>query len=604
VKPLTVDSERGAAPAPAVRAVRGDLLVAFGAVAPRLPGRGASGAWSTETSGGTWSLRWQDRSAEWCGYPVETLESGPWKLWLLGECAQPGAADVALGVATGARSAMELNGHLFLLGWNERDRQWHAWTDRFGTVHAYFASDGSRAALGTFFPSVAAAASRRRLDWQALAGFFAFGFFPQDRTFFEDVRILRPGSHHVFDDAGRPVREERWFAWRHAPDAGRGYGETVEEFAAVFHEVLDGASHGRVAVPISGGLDSRSTVAALTRGDRPDDAGQLWSYSYGYGEDSIETRIARQVAAARRLPFEARTIGPYLFDRIGTILSCVEGFQDVTQSRQAAVSGMLARDADAVIAAHWGDVWLDDMGLAGRGPVDAAGVLDHAFAKIAKRGRRWLLDHVAGPRLGGPAEPLLKEMIGAELDRVGPIEDPDFRVKAFKTEQWSFRWTLASIRMYQAGAFPRLPFYDTRLSDFFATVPSAMVRGRRLQVDYLKRFAPDLARIKWQAFDTNLYRYPHFDTWLLPSRAVKKAVRALRGAPAPQRNWEVQLLSEAGRRALEAALLRPGSKLSELVAPAEVRRLVDRFFAAPLEQGRGYTVSMLLTLSTWLEAYG
>ena len=62
--------------------------------------------------------------------------------------------------------------------------------------------------------------------------------------------------------------------------------------------------------------------------------------------------------------------------------------------------------------------------------------------------------------------------------------------------------------MYQAGAFPRLPFYDTRLADFFATVPTAFVKGRRLQIDYLKRFAPDLARIKWQAYDTNLYRYP------------------------------------------------------------------------------------------------
>ncbi len=584
------------------------MLVAFGDVPSALPGRAASRSWSTELSGGTWSLRSQDRSPEWCGYPVRAIASAPWKLWLLGEAYGAGtelaARELVLGVAKGARTAMDLNGHLLLLGWNERDRQWHAWTDRFGTIHAYFATDGSRAALGTFFPAVAAAGSRRRLDWQGLAGFFAFGFFPQDHTFFDDVRILRPGSHCVFDESGRPVLEERYWAWRHAPDARRSYADTVEEFGALFHRVLDGQSAGRVAVPISGGLDSRSTVAGLTRGDRSAGAARLWSYSYGYAADSVETRIARQVASARGLPFEALTIGPYLFDRMGTILSCVEGFQDVTQSRQAAVAGLLSRDADAVIAAHWGDVWLDDMGLEGHATVNDAGILDHAFGKIAKRGRRWLLDELAAPRLGRPAEPLLREAIGSELTRVGAIEDPDFRVKAFKTEQWSFRWTLASIRMYQAGALPRLPFYDTRLTDFFVTVPSAMLRGRRLQVDYLKRFAPDLARIKWQAFDTNLYRYPHFGTWLLPSRAVKKAIRALKRTQPPQRNWEVQFLSVGGRQSLESALLRPGSRLLEFVSADDVRSLIAQFYSAPLEEGRGYTISMLLTFSSWLEAYG
>lgn len=588
---------------------RGDLLVAFGDVSASLPGRGPSREWAIEASGAGWSLRGQARSAQWCGYPLLTMASGPWKLWLLGEVygagSEQAARELVLGVAEGGRPARDLNGHLLLFGWNERDRQWHVWTDRFGTVHAYYANDGSRRAIGTYFPAVASAASRRRLDWPGLAGFFAFGFFPQDRTFFDDAKILRPGSHFVFDDAGRPVREERTWAWRHAADQRRSYDDTVAEFGATFHRVLDEQATGRLAVPISGGLDSRSTVAALTRADRPAGAARLWSYSYGYGGDSPETRIAGAIASARGLPFEALTIGPYLFDRLDTIQACVEGFQDVTQSRQAAVAEKLARGADAVIAAHWGDVWLDDMGLAGPARPGAEGVLDHAIGKIAKRGRRWLLDELAIARLGGPEEPILREMIRGELERVGPIEDPDFRVKAFKTEQWSFRWTLASLRMYQAGAFSRLPFYDTRLSDFFATVPTEMLRGRRLQIDYLKRFAPDLARITWQAFDTNLYRHAHFDTWLLPGRALKKALRLLRGRAVVQRNWEVQFLPESrGRAALERALLTRGSRLLDLVSPAEIRSLLDRFFAAPLEEGRGYTLSMLLTFASWLENHG
>ena len=502
----------------------------------------------------------------------------------------------------GDRPARDLNGHLLLLGWNAAERRWHAWTDRFGTLHAYRAAGAGRSSLGTRFSSVAGAASERRLDWDAIAGFFAFGFFPEDRTFFEDVRILRPASHSVFDETGTFVSSERYAEWSHRPDTRRSYADTVDAFAAAFHDVLDEMSEerGRLAVPISGGLDSRSTVAALTRPGRRGDAA-LWSYSYGYAPDSPETRIAGRVAAARGLPFRALTVGPYLFEKLDRVLACVEGFQDVTQARQAIVGDLLAHESDAVLAAHWGDVWLDDMG-AGEAPLPEGAVVDHALAKISKRGRGWLLDKLVAPRRKEPADPLLREFVAGELRRVGDIEEPDFRVKAFKTEQWSFRWTLASIRMYQAGAFPRLPFYDTRLTDFFATVPTAFMKDRGLQIDYLKRFAPDLARIQWQAYGTNLYRLPHYRTWTLPARAARKALRVLSGRGPAERNWEVQFLSAGGRRALEQRLLAPGRKLHAFVDPSDVRDLLDAFFASPLEDGRGYTVSMLLTFAAVLEA--
>ncbi|HKD17404.1 MAG TPA: hypothetical protein VKG23_06000, partial [Thermoanaerobaculia bacterium] len=385
-------------------------------------------------------------------------------------------------------------------------------------------------------------------------------------------------------------------------DSRRSYHETVDEFSSVLHRVVDEQSAGgRLAVPISGGLDSRTTVAALTRDGAPSGA-SLWSFSYGYAPDSVETAIAGQIAGARSLPFEALTIGPYLFDRLGSVLGAVEGFQDVTQSRQATVTDRLAGRADAVVAAHWGDVWHDDMGLADRPGAAPAEVLEHALSKIAKRGRHWLLDELVAPHVGEPPESIVRDEVAEELDRVPALSDADFRLKAFKTEQWSFRWTLASIRMHQAGAFPRLPFYDTRMSDFFATVPTEFVRGRRLQIDYLKRCAPDLARIRWQAYDTNLYRFRYFDSLLLPSRALKKAKRLWKRAPAVERNWEVQFFGETGRRRLEDAL--QSARLGELVPRPRVRSLLDAFYASPLAEGRGYTVSMLLTLSSWLEAYG
>jgi asparagine synthase (glutamine-hydrolysing) len=591
-----------------------DLLITFQGDNFKLPSRVQEVAWDAAKASPDWHLWLQPAGAGWKGYPFHSCQTDGWKIWLVGELygigLEPEAVDDLLKkVVRGLIPASRLNGHFLLLAWEAPSLRWHIWTSRFGTLHAYFASDRRRAAIGTFSPAVAHAASRRRLDWHGLAGFFTFGFFPQDRTYFEDMRILRPASHYIFDNHGALQQRELYWQWWHKPDRGRTYLETVADFTRIFQEAMsEHIQGGRIAIPISGGLDSRSTIAAITPpGEGGGDLSQLWAYSYGYSDDSQETYIARQVASSRQLPFQVFTIKPYLFHNLDLVLSSLEGFQDVTQCRQAAVVGEIARQADYLIAAHWGDVWLDDMGLVNRKPerpIRATELRQYALHKMEKIGSKWLLDHLCRQHLNGEEpEDFLKEMVRQEMGQVGHLEDEDFRIKAFKTSQWSFRWTEASLRMFQPGAFPRLPFYDNRLADFFCTVPSEFVSQRRLQIDYLKTYAPDLARIKWQVYDTNLWRYQHFHSWLVPKRALKKAWRILRTRPVIERNWEVQFLCPEGRQGLEKWLLRPGLRLHDLVSLTELEALIQDFYQDPSGPG-GYTVAMVLTFSAWLERYG
>src|SRR4029077_17937686 len=95
-----------------------------------------------------------------------------------------------------------------------------------------------RAAVGTFSPSVSAAASSRSLDWRGLTGYFAFGFFPEDRTFFEDVRVVRPATHVVWDRHGRKTHESRYWQWSHRPDPTRTYSETIDQFGETLENIL------------------------------------------------------------------------------------------------------------------------------------------------------------------------------------------------------------------------------------------------------------------------------------------------------------------------------------------------------------------------------
>lgn len=498
--------------------------------------------------------------------------------------------------AAGRLDAQQLNGRFLLIANDEARNEQVVITDRLGAMHGYYVLRGDRVvAIGTDLADLACQASARELDWEAIATFFSMGFFLDDRTYFTDIRIFEPASIYRISADGEILEHQRYWEWHHTVDRSRSYSDTIDEYDALLRQAVTRCtSDGRALLPISGGLDSRSLALMMPEGP------ETQAYSYGYTPDSIETRIAAQVAAARGFSFTAHTIRPYLFDRLPEIVRVLHGSQDVTQARQMSVNAWVRERADAVLTGLWGDVWCDQMGAADGLPPGTSAA-EHAWHKMQKRGRTWLLEQVVRPHLPGvDLETLVTEKIAAGMHQFDHIEDVDFRIKAYKTSRWAFRWSNASLRAFELGATPRIPYYDNDLVDFFCTVPTEFVRDRRLQIDHLKRYAPELARIKWQQADANLY-WARYGYWLgLPRRAYQKVKRSVRGERAIQRNWELQFLSPEGRNGLEHWLLRPGLKIHEFVSPLRIKELIEDLFASP-RADNGYTVSILLTFSAWLE---
>lgn len=586
----------------------GDLLLAFQRPPAQLPSRRAAAPWQWLQLGESVWLSFTEPTNDWPGLPLLHLETEGWSAWLLGELY--GSGEPAQAVAEllhGRTDSSALNGHFILWARERETDQWHFWTNRFATLHAYIGSDGRRTAVGTYSPAVAAAAARPELDWEGLTSFFSMGFFLADRTHLKDVRQQRPATHLVLDGNGRRISEQRYWHWHYEPDRARSYEDTVAEFAMRFEAVMaEQTAAGLMSLPISGGLDSRSTVAALTGPGRSTE--RLRAYTYGYAPDSVEIEIGRQIARARELPFQAFVIEPYLWQRLPFLVETVEGFAEVTVTRQTAVVDRLAALSNAHVAAHWGDVYLDDMGLVNDGAeaLDDRAVMHHALHKVRRPGRFWLLDNICRQQTGGQSpDDLLETLFAPEFAAYDHIEDPDFRVKAFKTDFWSARWTMTGLRVFQAAAIPRLPFYDTRLTDWFLSVPSDFVAGRRLQIEYLRRFAPDLARIPWQQSGRDLFQTGTPDPFAVVGRARRKARRMLIGKQILERNFEVQFLNPRGQAGLQTWLLEPGLRLHDYVAKPAISGLLEAFYRDPLGEKRGWTVAMLLTFSAWLElSYG
>ena len=545
----------------------------------------------------------RDPQSPLAGRLVAAASAQDWTVWAVGEITAYAGRDVEHADATSdlaadlARHAVgvhTLRGRYVVVARQASTGIWRLWTDPAGSIHLYVLGTDRIQAVGTSFRGLTSL-SRRRIDAPGLCAFLGCGFFLGDRTLYDDIHVVPPAMEITFDRDGVVTSRRRTWEWRHAPNTARSMRDLTAGLDAVLRPVARRMLvTGRTALPLSGGLDSR-TIAGIAPPESPP-----WAFSYGFHDRSLETRIAARVARARGLPFESFVVGIYLFDQLETIAGCLEGFQDLTQARQAAVLPELGAHADYVLAAHWGDVWLDDMGWHGSPAATASEVAGFALAKMLKRGRRWLLDNVAAPLVDEPPEMIVAQQVAEGMRPFEAIEDPDFRVKIFKTWNWSFRWTVNSLRAYLPAAFPRLPFYDPDVMRFFETVPTSQVAGRRLQIEWLKEYAPDLARIAWQPYDTNLYRVDWYNSWLLPKRALKKMLRSLRGGAPPSRNWEIQFLGAEERRRLRDSLLSRPHVLHELVSPEKIAELLDGFLAAP-NAADGYTVSMLFSLATWLE---
>lgn len=434
---------------------------------------------------------------------------------------------------------------------------------------------------------------KKELDWKAIAGFMGMGFFPNDATYLTDIKIFEPASYYKFDSNLNLQVKKRYWNWV--------YRESSYDFTTAANSLYDTLSTSinnaigdcSAALPISGGLDSRLLAGVISRNDNK----RIQAFSYGFAKSSIEIKIAVKVAHACNIPFSKYVVPPYLFDKMDTIVDSVEAFQYVDGTRQACITDFLENNCDVVVGGHWGDVWMDSMQIK-NGSIDS---LETVFKnKIFKKGSGLLFQKLTDHYVGNSGT-LLNEYFQQSISKTENIPDPNFRMKIFKTDQWSFRWTLASIRMYEAGAMPVLPFYDKNVAEILMSIPDEYLAGRRFQVEFIKKYFPQLASIKWQEYNSNLYNYKWLNNRNLLYRAGKKAQRVIAKKKIIIRNADLFYLNESGRACLYEALTE--SKLSNYMPRECIDKLVNLYYKDP-SASHTYAISMLHTFAQFLKKIG
>src|SRR5690606_30849221 len=249
----------------------------------------------------------------------------------------------------------------------------------------------------------------------------------------------------------------------------------------------------KVILPLSGGLDSRTQAVALHQLQK-----EVHSYSYSFQNGLNESDYGRKIANACHFPFSDLTIpNGYLWNKIEKLAQLNGCYSEFTHPRQMAVVEELAKMGEVFSLGHWGDVLFDDMGV----PDDLSfeSQLDVLYKKVINKGGLAIANQLwQACQLEGNFEDYLRARLSTLLRKIAISESANAQIRAFKSLYWAPRWTSTNLSVFESVRPITLPYYDNRMCEFICSVPEKYLAGRQIQIEYIKRRNPNVAKIEWQ----------------------------------------------------------------------------------------------------------
>ena len=429
------------------------------------------------------------------------------------------------------------------------------------------------------------------LDLEAICVFTAIGFFLESDTYYKKYKTL-PNASNIELENNQILKSDTYFKWHHSPE-NLTFNEAVDGFTHLFETIVKEQTEGKtVILPLSGGLDSRSQAGALNR-----IKANVNAYSYHFKDGLNETYYAEKIAQAENFKFQKWEIqSGYLWDKIDQLADINQCYSEFTHPRQMAFIEKYHSMGDVFSLGHMGDVLFDDMGVKEDLSFEEQAKL--ILKKVVKKGGMELATSLwISWGLSGDFREYLYERILQLIRKIGIEHSANANIRAFKSLYWATRWTSSNLSVFESQKPITLHYYDNRMCEFICKVPEKYLAGRQIQIEYLKRSAPELAKIEWQdQRPFNLYNY-HLNKfpYNFPYRLMRKLKNSVTNKKYIQRNWELQFLGENNEKQLENRLFNEQKLLSWL--PKEVILEYYQKFQSENDVYFSHSVSMLLTLS-------
>ena len=173
----------------------------------------------------------------------------------------------------------------------------HLITDRYGLRYLYWSKyEGGLVWASDLKTFLALPNFEPHIDREAVEQFLQIGYCLEDRTWFENVRLVPPGSVLSWDIETNDLQSQQYWWWDKIQPLSeqRTEADIAEQLFHLFQTSINRRSKeaDKVGVTLSGGLDSRAILAAM-----PDQASHIHAVTLGkQGCDDI-TLAAQAIQA-------------------------------------------------------------------------------------------------------------------------------------------------------------------------------------------------------------------------------------------------------------------------------------------------------------------
>jgi asparagine synthase (glutamine-hydrolysing) len=352
-----------------------------------------------------------------------------------------------------------------------------------------------------------------KVDLKSLMDFMDLGYITEEKTWFSDVTLLPSGSVLTWDIQANNGKETRYWWWDEIKLLGGcvDEDEIADELGDLFIRAVQKRMRPgeRIGSELSGGLDSRAIVAAISRSARN-------VPTLTVGKDGCADRvIAGQAAAAAGIVNRqfSLTESNWLLPRFRGVW-LTDGQSDLQHMHCIEATELYAKLFDICLSGFAGDLVL---------------------------GGGFLFEDA----LDGPISPeLAARSTGQDPGKIKiseqyiPLSKTDFFILQNRVR----RSTYNGIIMMADDIEMRMPFYDNRLLEFSYSLPdSVRVHSHIYKKMLLRRFPEFYRRIPWQktgfpiGISDNLANFLH-----LTRRARRKLSRLSGGLfrdPLSHRNY-------------------------------------------------------------------
>ncbi len=334
----------------------------------------------------------------------------------------------------------------------------------------------------------------RELDPEGLAAFLLLGEHFADTTLLAGVRAA-PAASLLRSSGGSPDIETWWRVRYPATLEPQEQEEAAREAGRRFRRAVDRQTAGpeRIAVPLSGGLDSRICLAAVPEPRRPSVTAFTWgdpgcldrvfgratALRCGVRHVDLDYRYEQLIAGAAR--------GAWITDGLaGATDFHILSYVDDLAAEGGVVLNGFAGDALLGGNFHWRQV---------------RGLPLEQLAEVTFQKRNDALPLAEAARcLRGPARQAAGELPAAFLAALLARRQEDLlgTLDAFLLDSRVRRWTSFGTQLLRTRLVSRAPFYDNDFFDLVAQVPPDWRTDHGFYRRVLLHAFPEVARVGWQ----------------------------------------------------------------------------------------------------------